>query len=206
MGNKSWNELDLETQKEEYKKQAAVQELIGVMKEWARVYCRLARALADAYGEEEVLDILEKVWWDLQYEAGKTWREDFEKDPEAAFADMEARWRHQDNSISSYLGTIFHPVVEKKRWELVTYNCYHDIFREMNECKIGISWCMSDLAAVRGWSPKMVMDFPHVLLRGSSYCHQIREIVENADPSLDHWSKEKSERFGWRSIQKLEEQ
>jgi hypothetical protein len=167
----SWQQLDIQTQKEEYEKQALVQKQMGIMREWAKVYAELARALADTFGEDEVLDILEQVWWQMQYEAGKTWREEFDQDPEAAFVAMEKRWRHQDNAVGSYFGTIFHPTHDEKRWDLVTYGCYHDIFRELGERKIGISWCMSDLAAVRGWSPKVVMDFPHVILRGASYCH-----------------------------------
>jgi len=204
----SWQQLDIQTQKEEYDKQAIVQETVGVMQEWAKVYARLARAMADAFGEEEVLDTLEQTWWELQYEAGKSWRDEFDADPQAAFAAMEERWRHGPNALSAYFGTIEHPVKpadDPKRWELVTYSCYHDIFRQIDERKIGISWCMSDLAAVRGWSPSVVMDFPHVLLRGASYCHQTRLLVVDADPTLDHWSREVSEKFGWRSIKKLEE-
>lgn len=205
---KSWQQLDVETQKEEYEKQSIVQEIVGVIQEWACVYARLARAMADAFGEEEVLDTLEQTWWEQQYEAGKTWRDEFDADPVAAFAAMERRWRHDPNALGAYFGTIVHPVTpadDPHRWELVTYSCYHDIFRKIGERKIGMSWCMSDLAAVRGWSPQVVMDFPHVLLRGASYCHQTRLLVDDADPALDQWSKEVSEKFGWRSIKKLEE-
>jgi len=203
--NAAWQDLPPEQQREEFAKQALAQELVGVMREWAGVYCRLARDLADAFGEEEVLDILEQVWWDLQYEGGATWRAEFDRDPIAALAAMEQRWRHGPNSLSAYFGTIAHPVRQPARWELVTYSCYHDIFRELGERKLGMSWCMSDLAAVRGWSPRVVMDFPHVLLRGAGFCHQIRRIVAEADPALDHWSRELSEQVGWRSVRKLEE-
>lgn len=205
MTDTAWQALPLEQQRQEFAKQALAQELVSVMREWARVYGRLARDLADAFGEAEVLDILEQVWWDLQYEGGATWREEFERDPEAALAAMELRWRHGPNSLSAYFGTIAHPVRDARRWELVTYSCYHDIFRELGERKLGLSWCMSDLAAVRGWSSRVVMDFPHVLLRGAAFCHQIRRIVEEADPALDHWSRQLSEQYGWRSAQKLEE-
>jgi hypothetical protein len=203
----SWSELSPAAQKEELEKQAIVQKTVEVLQEWARVYGRLARALADQYGEEAVLDTLEQTWWSLQYEAGLSWRDEFDQDVKAAFKEMEARWRRRDvNCVSAYFGAIFHPLVTDDRWELVTYGCYHDVFREMDERKIGISWCMSDMAAVRGWSSNVVMDFPQVLVRGCSYCHQIRCIDMDADPQLDHWSKELSEKFGWRSIQKLEEE
>jgi hypothetical protein len=34
----------------------------------------------------------------------------------------------------------------------------------------------------------------------------MRELVADADPSLDRWSRELSEKFGWRSIKRLEEE
>jgi hypothetical protein len=200
----TWQELDSSVQREEYAKQALVQRLVDVMKGWARNYCRLARALADEFGEEEVLDLLEQTWWELQYEGGLSFREDFERDPEAALAAMIAAWRHGPNSVAAYMGTIVDTEVTLRHWELLTCSCYHDVFREMGERKIGMSWCMSDLAAVAGWSPRVRMEFPHVLLRGSAYCLQVRDLVDEGRPGPVAWTRELSERYGWRSAARLE--
>jgi hypothetical protein len=198
-----WEEMDLETQRDEYERQALAWEYRELMKDWARNYTRLARALADSFGEEEVLDILEKSWWDLEYTAGSTWREDFEEDPYAAF-DMLRDYMH-DGPQSLTSGAV-DLQREKGHWELLHQYCYHkEVALEMDERKIGISWCMADAAAVRGWSPRAVLDFANSQLRGDHYCYHIRRIVEDADPELDHWSRDKSEKIGWRSIKKLEE-
>lgn len=52
-----WRDLDLETQKDEYDKQKLAWKYRDTKKQWARNYVRMARALADEFGEEEVLDI-----------------------------------------------------------------------------------------------------------------------------------------------------
>jgi hypothetical protein len=75
----------------------------------------------------------------------------------------------------------------------------------MDARKIIIGQCMGDCAAVRGWSPNLVMRFPNAQLRGDPYCYQIREVVQDADPEEDEWSVEKSEKYGWRSVKELEE-
>ena len=200
----SWQSLDLKTQKEEYDKQALAYQALKYIADWARVYANMARALADAFGEEQVLDILEETWWNLQYEGGLTFRDEFEKDVQGAMASMARLW-HEGEYRHFGEGLYDDPELEPSRWGLICKHCYHELFNEMGERKIGISWCMSDLAAVRGWSPRMVMEFPNVLLRGDGFCYQIRNIVEEADPALDYWSKEISEKCGWRSIKKLED-
>jgi len=50
-----WYELDFATQKEEYEKQRLAWRYRDLKKQWARNYVKLARALADKFGEEEVL-------------------------------------------------------------------------------------------------------------------------------------------------------
>jgi hypothetical protein len=199
----SSDETDLKVQKQEYEKQPLIEEFIALAKEWERTYCRLMRELVDAFGEEEVLDIVERTWWDQAFEVGKTWREEFERDPQAALEKKAHSWH--DDAVWARICCCDVPVLETNRWELVAVKCYRELFREMGEPKLGISWCMTDFAAVRGWSPKIVMDQPNNMLRGDNYCHQIREIVEQANPALDEWSIEKSEKYGWRSIKKLEE-
>ena len=59
-----WDEFDLKTQKEEYENQRFAWQVRTLKKKWAENYIRLARALADEFGEEEVLDILEEIWFD----------------------------------------------------------------------------------------------------------------------------------------------
>jgi len=200
---KSHEKTDLTSQKEEFEKQVLIEEFLSLAKEWEITYCHLIRALADAFGEEEVLDIVERTWWDQAYEVGQTWREKFDEAPQAALAEKAHSWH--DDAVWARICCCDVPVLEENRWELVAVKCYREVFREMNEPKIGISWCMTDFAAVRGWSPKIVMHQPNNMLRGDNYCYQIRDIVDDADSKLDDWSKEKSEMFGWRSIKKLEE-
>ncbi|MCJ7624884.1 MAG: L-2-amino-thiazoline-4-carboxylic acid hydrolase, partial [Anaerolineaceae bacterium] len=200
----AWHNKSIDIQKDEYEKQLLAYEFVDVIKQWIKNYAHLARSLADEFVEEEVLDILEKTWWDLQYEGGRTFREDFDKDPQKAMESMAEQW-HNAPFQGLGAGTYDEPMMQENQWDLICLQCYHQVFVEMNERKIGISWCMSDLAAVRGWSSKMVMRFPNVLLRGAPYCHQIRKIVDEADPDEDIWTKEKSEKYGWRSIKELEE-
>lgn len=195
-------EMDLKAQKEEFEKQALVEEYVNLAKEWQRTYCRLIRALANAFGEEEVLDIVEEAWWDIGYEVGRRWREKFDKDPQAALEERAHTWH--DDPMWARIVCCDVSVLERDRWELVAVKCYREVFREMNEPKIGISWCMLDFAMVRGWSPHVVFRQTTNMLRGDNYCHQIRQIVD--DPTLQwDYSKETSEKAGWRSIKRLEE-
>ena len=85
-------ELDIKEQKEEFEKQPLVEEYVQLATEREVVYARLVRAMADAFGEEDVLDIVEKVGWDFGVEAGRTWREKFEDDPEAALHEKAHSW------------------------------------------------------------------------------------------------------------------
>jgi hypothetical protein len=41
-------------------------------------------------------------------------------------------------------------------------------------------------------------------LRGDPFCRQIRRVTSEENQSLQHWTQELSERYGWRSIRKLE--
>lgn len=198
-----WDELSLEEQKEEYAKQALMYEFRLACQQWLRNYIRLARAMADAFGEEEVLDILERTWWDLQFEGGRTWRAEFDRDPSAALDAMYHRWH--DGCQGLTMG-VYDVEKEGDRWDILIAWCkQREVALELGERKILISQCMSDLAAVCGWGSQVVMDFPNALLRGDPYCHQIRWVAQDADPSLDHWSREVSEKFGWRSVQRVEE-
>jgi hypothetical protein len=64
---------------------------------------------------------------------------------------------------------------------------------------------MTDFAAVRGWSPKIVMRQPKHLLRGDNHCHQIRYFSDDPTEQWDY-SRELSEKVGWRSVERLEGQ
>lgn len=200
---KSQEQTDLEAQKEEFEKHLLVQEFLSLANEWQETYCHLIRALADAFGEEEVLDTVERVWWDMAYEVGLSWREKFEKDPQAAMREKASSWH--DGALWARICCCDVPVLEDDRWELRSVKCYREIFNKLGEPKIGISWCMTDFAAVRGWSPNMVMRQPKQLLRGDNYCHQIRYFSDDPTEQWDY-SRELSERVGWRSVKKLEAQ
>jgi len=191
-----------EMQKAELRKQKLADEFVELAKQWERNYARLIRALADEYGEEEVLDIAEKTFWDQAYEIGLTWREKFETDPAGALAEKASSWH--DSALWARICCCDVPVLEKDRWELISVKCYREVFRELGEPKIGISWCMTDFAAVRGWAPNVVMRQPHNMLRGDAYCQQIRYFTDDPSEQWDY-SKETSEKVGWRSIKKLEE-
>jgi len=201
-----WEDRDRQTQEEDYERQLVASGIRELLKQWARTYTRLARALADSFGEEEVLDILEEVWWDQQYEAGRSWREEFDEDPQSGMEMMFRRWHDGAQGLT---GGVYVVGMEEGRWDLIMLNCYHkDVALELDDIggrEIGMGWCMSDMAATRGWCPRLVMRFPNMQLRGDPFCWQIRETVEDADPGLDRWSKELSERYGWRSIRKPRE-
>jgi hypothetical protein len=198
----AWHDKALPAQKEEYEKQALAWQFRELCKEWMRIYTGLARALADAFGEAEVLDILEKEWWDEQREIGLLWRQEFDEDAEAAFRAMYQRWHNGPQSPTS---GAYDVALEGKRWHLLMLYCWHkDVALETNERKIGMTFCISDMAAVRGWCPRIEMSQPNHQFRGDSYCYQVRELVERSNVSLDQWSKELSERYGWRSIIPLE--
>lgn len=198
-----WDQRDLATQKSEYDKQLLAWRFREAKGQWARNYARLARAMADTFGEEEVLDLLEQTWWDLEFEGGSTWREESLKAPVETL-ELAYHLQH-DGSQSLTTGPQDVRFIEE-RWELIHYFCYlKEVFMSLNERKIGISWCMGDAAAVRGLHPNLVLDFVNSQLRGDPFCYHVRRFVENPDPSWDHWSRELSEKIGWRSIKKLEE-
>ena len=195
--------LDLKAQKEELEKQPLVEEYVQLATEREVVYTRLVRAMADAFGEEDVLDIVEEVGWNFGREAGETWREKFDADAQTALREKADGW-FEDPLFFSRLCCCDNRVQEDNRWELVAVKCYREVFRKINEPKIGLTRCITDLAAVTGWSPNVTMRQPRHMLRGDNFCYQIREIVD--DPSLQwQYSKETSKKVGWRSIKKLEE-
>jgi hypothetical protein len=198
-----WHDRDEQAQLQQFEGQALAWEYRELCKEWLRNYVRMVRALIAEFGEEEVLDTLEKVWWDLQYEGGKTWREEFDEDLQGAFETMFNRWHCGGSSLTRGVMDV---ELEGDRWHLLHLYCKQkEVALEMDSRRIGIGQCLGDVAAVRGWSPNIVMHFETAQLRGDSYCYQIREIVENADPSEDEWSIEKSEKWGWRSVKKVED-
>jgi len=198
----AWFDKDLPARRDEYKQQALAWQFRELCKNWMRVYTGLARALADAFGEAEVLDLLEKEWWDQQYETGLLWREEFDQDPKAAFEAMYHRWHEGPQSPTS---GAYEVELEGNRWHLLMLYCWHkEVALEMDERKIGMTFCMSDMAAVRGWCPRIEMRMPNHQFRGQPYCYQIRDLVDEADPRLDQWSRELSEKYGWRSFEPLE--
>jgi hypothetical protein len=198
-----WNDRSEEAQRAEYSAQALAWEAREAAKEWLRIYVRMAKALVAEFGAEVVLDTLEKVWWDLQYEGGKSLRGDWDGDPHRTLATMFDRWHAQ--GPQSFTSGICDAVLEGDRWHVLQLYCKQkEVALELDAREIVISQCMGDCAAVRGWSPGLVMRFPNVQLRGDPYCYQIREVAAHDDPGDDQWSIEKSERWGWRSIQRLE--
>ena len=192
---------DVKAQKEEFEKHLLVKELLRHANQWQETYCRLIRALADTFGEEEVLDTVERVWWDQAYEVGLSWREKFDEDPQAAMREKASSWH--DDAIWARICCCDVPVLEDDRWELKSVKCFRELFDRLGEPKIGLSWCMTDFAAVRGWSARLVMRQPTNHLRGDNYCHQIRYFTDDPTEQWDY-SRELSEKVGWRSAQKLE--
>ena len=144
----------LETQREEFERHQMVLEFLRLANDWQRTYCRMVRALADEFGEELVLDTIERVWWDQAYEVGLGWRERFEADPVAALRDKANSWHE-----GALWARICCCDVEQTddRWELRALKCYREVFNQMGEPKIGISWCMTDFAAVKGWGCRIAM-------------------------------------------------
>jgi hypothetical protein len=193
----------LPAQREEFGRHKLVLEILRLANIWQRTYCRMVRALADEFGEEVVLDTVEKVWWDQAYEIGLGWRERFEADPVAAMRDKASSWHD-----SAVWARICCCDVEQTddRWELRAVKCYRELFNQMGEPEIGISWCMTDFAAVKGWGANLVMRQPKQLLRGDNYCHQIRYITDDPTEQWSEYSRELSEMVGWRSVRRLEEE
>ena len=200
----AWHDKSLVDRRVEYENQALAWQAREAAKDWLRIYVRLTRALISEFGEEEVLDTFEKVWWDLQYEGGRSLRDEWDDDPQRALATMHAQW-HLDGPQSLTSG-VCDVEMDGGRWQVLQLYCKQkEVALEMDARKIIISQCMGDCAAVRGWSPRLVMRFPNAQLRGDPYCYQIREIATDADPSDHEWSVEKSESWGWRSIRVMEE-
>lgn len=201
-----WHDRSPAEQKQEFENQALVLQIREQLMQWARTYTRLAHALVEEFSEEEVLDSLEQTWWNLQFEGGLTFREEFEKDPRAGLENMYTLWH--SSPTQGVTGIVMDVDFQDDRWEILAFRCYHQqVALELEAIggrKIGISWCMGDMAAPRGWCSKVVMRFPNMQLRGDPFCWQIRQVVENADSRLDCWSRELSEKCGWRSIKKLE--
>jgi hypothetical protein len=195
--------VDLKAQKEELEKQPLVEEYVQFFTQHEVTYAHMVRALADAFGEEEVLDIVEGTGFWFGEETGRTWREKFDADPVAAFREKAMSW-YDDPLFFARLCCCDYTVMEERRWELAAVKCYREVFRRIGEPKIGLTRCITDIAAVRGWSPNVTMRQPRHMCRGDNFCYQIREIVD--DPTLQWgYSRETSEQVGWRSIKKLED-
>ncbi len=194
---------DLRKQKEEYEKQPLIEEYCQLFTRFEENYGRVVRALADAFGEELVLDTVERAGWEMGVEAGLTLRQEFDADIVGAFRAKARSW-HDDPTFFCRLVACDVAVLEDKRWELVAVKCAREVFRKMGDPKVGLTRCITDLGAVRGWSPRITMRQPRHMCRGDNYCYQIREIVD--DPSLQwDYSRQTSEQVGWRSIKALEE-
>ena len=191
----------LETQREEFERHQMVLEFLRLANDWQRTYCRMVRALADEFGEELVLDTIERVWWDQAYEVGLGWRERFEADPVAALRDKADSW-HEGALWARICCCDLEQTDD--RWELRALKCYREVFNQMGEPKIGIGWCMTDFAAVKGWGCRIAMRQPKQLLRGDNCCHQIRYITDDPTEQWSEYSRELSEKVGWRSVLRLE--
>lgn len=190
----------LEQDREHFEKHMLTQQYLDLRDRWQRTYCHMVRALADTFDEERVLDIVEEVWWDMAYEVGKTWRAKFDLDPSSAMREKALSW-HDDAFVARFCCCDV-PVLEHDRWELKAVKCYRELFNALGEQEIGMSWCLTDFAAVRGWSSRVVMRQPKHLLRGDNTCHQIRTILEK--PTTDSgYSEALSEEAGWRSVRRL---
>jgi hypothetical protein len=201
-----WKDRSQTEQKNEFVNQLLAAQIRELLMQWARTYTQLAHDLVEEFGEVEVLDSLEQTWWNLQYEGGLTFQEEFKKDPHSAFENMYAAWH--DGPTQGTTGIVMQSSYEADRWEILSFRCYHQqVALELESIggrKIGISWCMSDLAATYGWSSRIAFDFPNMQLRGDPFCRQIRRVTSEENQSLQHWTQELSERYGWRSIRKLE--
>lgn len=192
---------NLENQKEEFESHLLVQEYLRLADIWQERYCRLIRYFIAEFGEEEVLDTVEQVWFEQGYEVGLAWREKFDKDPVAALREKASSWH--DDPLWARICCCDVPVLEDDRWELHSLKCYREYFNRVCEQKIGICWCIPDFAAVRAWSPNLVMRQPKHHLRGDNFCQQIRYFTDNLDEQWDY-SREFSEKVGWRSVKALE--
>lgn len=188
------------TESEQFARHQLATEFLRLANVWQRNYCDMIRALADEFGEEIVLDTVEEVWWDQAYEVGLTWRDRFAADPVAAMRDKAASWHE-----GALWARICCCDVEQTdaRWELRAVKCYRELFTDMGAPEIGMSWCMTDFAAVKGWGLNIVMRQPKQLLRGDNYCHQIRYITDDPNEQWSEYSRELSERVGWRSVRRL---
>ncbi len=67
-------ETDLKVQKEAFEKRALLEEWAVLERQWYITFCHLVRALADAFGEEAVLDRVENTWWELGFASRPQWR------------------------------------------------------------------------------------------------------------------------------------
>ena len=195
-------ETNLAARQREYEKHLLVEEYLELANVWQERYAHVIRAVADAFGEEHVLDSVERVWWDMAYEVGLSWRERFEQNPAAAVREKVSSWH--DDALWARICCCDVSVLENDRWELKSFKCYREIFNKIGEQKIGMSWCMTDFAAVRGWSPNLVMRHPLHLLRGDNHCHQIRYFTDDDSEQWDY-SRETSEKVGWRSVKLLDD-
>ena len=123
-------DMSPEQRKLALEKQKLAQEYVNLAKEWRRTYAKMIRALADAFGEEQILDIAEKVWWDFGNEVGLSWREKFEEDIVTAMRKKASSWH--DDPVASYICISDIPVQRDDYWELVAVKCYQEDANEPN--------------------------------------------------------------------------
>lgn len=202
-----WRERTVEEQRSECESQILVTYVRAARAEWVKTYTYLAYDLAQEFGEEEVLDILEETMWDMHYDSGLTWREEFQNDTQKAIDGIYEMWAGGCKGCTDSV-----KITEKEpgRWDLVIFNCLQrDVALELERIagrKIVIALCMGDMAAAMGWASDLRLDIANVQVRGDSFCYQIYKAMgSEADDFYKNYSKELSEEYGWRSIKKLEE-
>jgi cyclopropane fatty-acyl-phospholipid synthase-like methyltransferase len=87
-----WCDRTIEEQRSECESQVLVTYVREARADWVRTYTYLAHDLAVEFGEEEVLDILEESMWNMHYDAGLTWREEFDNNAQKAIDGISERW------------------------------------------------------------------------------------------------------------------
>ena len=201
-----WRDRTIEEQRSECESQILVTYVREARAEWVRVYTYLAYDLIQEFGEDAVLDTLEEAMWDMHYDAGLTWREEFGNDAQSAIEGISGMWAGGCKGCTDSV-----KIAEKEpgRWDLMIFNCLQrDVALELDRIsgrKIILALCMGDMAAAMGWASNLRLDLANVQLRGDSFCYQIYKAMgSDADKFYKGYSKELSEEYGWRSIKKLE--
>jgi len=153
---------------------------------------------------EDVLDIAEEI----RRESGRYCGEvsvdlveqerKYVEDPHKFLMDMHETWHGLSADWAYNCKCVYEAEPDNKRHNLYSLRCGFDFaFREIDEGKIGLTWCCWDMGFTPTAHPLYCQYMPRHMLKGDTVCWQIRRL---ADTPEEQKRLNSIENTGWRAF------